>query len=281
MPAVSPRGVRSGLLFLKNISAERHFDQSFISPMHQADRILVHNLRTHHVLLDLKLSADKVKLIELPVPMLGQISPSARLHKALSVKSGDVLIGIVGFVAKVKGVDHAVRALSFLPDNYKLAIIGGIHPQSADMGYLDYVCDIVVQHGLQDRVYITGFVPENDELNRLIRECDICVYPYEQHYYAGVSSAALADAFANHKPVIAYPTAAFQELNTHNEAMILCKSFNYYELARELKGINIEAARKASTLFAVGHSYPKVAPKVISAYENLLSGVRQQTDAKD
>ena len=187
---------------------------------------------------------------------------------------------MVGFVAKVKGVDHAVRALSFLPANYKLAIIGGIHPESTDMEYLDYVCDMVVRHGLQDRVYITGFVPENDELNALIRECDVCVYPYEQHYYAGVSSAALADAFANHKPVIAYPTVAFQELNEHNEAMILCKSFNYYELARELKAIDIEAAQKASSLFTAGHSYPKVAPKLISAYQNLLTGARHQTDAE-
>lgn len=40
----------------------------------------------------------------------------------------DVLIGVFGFIGRYKGFDVAIKALRRLPENYHLAIFGGVHP---------------------------------------------------------------------------------------------------------------------------------------------------------
>lgn len=45
-----------------------------------------------------------------------------------------VLLGCFGFTGSYKGIDTALRALQLLPDNYHLAIFGGVHPEAIQRG---------------------------------------------------------------------------------------------------------------------------------------------------
>lgn len=85
-------------------------------------------------------------------PALGDLPPDAKL------------IGVFGFVAPYKGTLTAVRAMRYLPEDYHLAIFGGVHPaeirEKVDLNpYLGQILDEIT--GLE--------VPRVDEEGRPVR----------------------------------------------------------------------------------------------------------------
>jgi glycosyltransferase involved in cell wall biosynthesis len=188
----------------------------------------------------------------------------------LCKQPGDIIYATVGFIHKFKGTEDAIRALKFLPDNYKLAIIGGMQPISDEVKFYNKIATLIDELNLKSRVYITGFIENDDRLNALIHETDVCVYPYDKVYYSQVSSGALNLAFANERAVIAYPTDGFKDINQEFGQIVLCDTFSYYELARELKRIDIPKQVEAGNFYGEAYSWPKTADLLISAYHNLL-----------
>ncbi len=270
-PKLEGYGPRSWLKYLRAMKAAREFTDVHIRPMREVDLVIVHNTVTKKNLMKHGVKEDRIRIIDMPVPNISFERTSTVIKKALDYRSGDVLFCAVGFVSKTKGFDHAVKALNFLPKNYKLAIIGGMHPEGRNDKYLDKLCDIIAEYGLQDRVYITGFLADDEELNAAIRECDICVYPYDREYYSYVSSASLSNALANHKPTVAYPTASFREVNSEMDVLALTKSFNYYELAREIRAIDVPSRHEKSKQYAQLHAYDKEGEKFIDIYQQLIA----------
>lgn len=265
-------GPRSFVRYARELYSEKKFFKQFIDPLKSADLILVHNEVTKQSLTDRGVPSDLIKKITIPVPAVDFSTKSTEIKEALKIKQGDVVYATIGFLHRFKGVLEAVKALKYLPNDYKLAIIGGLHPGTDDIAIYDKISDLVVKLELLDRVYITGYVVEDERMNALIRECSVCVYPYDKEYYSNVSSAALNNAFANHMPVVAYPTESFKELNQVLPALQLTQSFSYYELARELKTIDVAAAAKNSTKFSEAYSYPVVADELVATYVSLNAG---------
>ena len=177
---------------------------------------------------------------------------------------------------KYKGITEAIRALKFLPSNYKLAVIGGLHPVetqlvSETVGIYNKITDLIDTLGLHDRVFITGFVQDDNKMNSYIRECDACIYPYDGVYYANVSSGAINLGFSNERPVIAYPTAAFRELaKDADNAIVLTETFAYYELARELERIDLKKQADLSRKYADKMAWPKLSKVLADAYQKLI-----------
>lgn len=264
-------GPRSILHYVRTMRAQKAFEKTHIKPLLQVDLIVVHNEVTRNSLISLGYNSEKIKVIRIPVPQVSFSETSNEIKQALQYKDGDVLISTVGFISKAKGVDQAVKALTFLPGNYKLAIIGGLHPRGSDEDFLDEITDYVNAQSLRERVYITGYIEDDNRLNALIRETDICVYPYDKKYYSYVSSAALNNAFANHRAVVAYPTSSVTELNSDEEYIAVCKSPNYYELAREIHNIDVPAKQALSRKYAEAYAYEKEAHKFVNVYKKLMS----------
>ena len=266
----SPRrngyGPHSIMGYVREVKAAKEFTNIHITPIQRADLVLVHNTTTRDSLANHGVNKDKIQKITLPVPNISFDVQSTEIKTALNYQFGDVILGSVGFISSTKGIREAVKALTYLPVNYKLALIGGIHPAGGGEVYLDEVCDLIIKEKLKDRVYITGYVDDDSKLNALIRECDACVYPYDRKYYAYVSSAALNNALANHKPAIAYPTKPFVEMNDMG-TIAICKSANYYELARYIIDANYDKLSEASMKYAQIYSYPNEARKLIKIYQ--------------
>jgi glycosyltransferase involved in cell wall biosynthesis len=241
-----------------------------VTPMLMADKLIVHNNMTLQALQDF--GADPARIVRIPHPVQVYEDPpkSTLLAEKLQRQPGDVIYGISGYIYKVKGTVAAVKALQYLPANYKLAIIGGMHPMSDDIEMYDRVADLIVKLGLKDRVFITGFIEDDDDLNALIRECDIMVYPYDRLYYAHVSSGALNLSFANFIPPIAYPTDSFKEVAGEADgALVLTDTFAYYELARLLQTIDLPTQTKRVKAYAEKMAWPKVAKRLIDVYKSL------------
>jgi glycosyltransferase involved in cell wall biosynthesis len=263
-------GPRSFAHYARMKLSSRQFLKRFVEPLNKVDLIIVHNDQTKKSLIELGVKHDKFKKVSIPVPKLGEIPESKEISTLLKSSKDDVIYCTVGFLSKMKGITDAVKALIYLPDNYKLAIIGGNHPDTLEGHYYDEVCDLINDLNLKDRVYITGYVKEDTRLNALISECDICVFPYDPAYYSYVSSASLNNAFANHKPAIAYPTKTFLEVDQQIEAIKLCRSDNYYELAREIKNLDLEKAKANSRKYADMYAYDKEAADFLDVYKGLI-----------
>lgn len=241
-----------------------------IVPMKMADMVIAHNELTIRSLIDFGVSKDRIRKMVHPVYSVPTPPASEEIAQALNKQPGDIIYCTTGFLHKYKGTMAAVSALKFLPENYKLALIGGVKADSSEVEFQDDVCDLVDRLGLHDRVYITGFVQDDDRMNALIRECDVCVYPYDREYYAGVSSGSLNLSFANSKPVISYPTESFKEIAAISEgALVLTSTFAYYELARELKRIDIQKQIKLSDAYAEKMAWPKMAQQLVQLYQEV------------
>lgn len=262
-------GPRSFAVYARSKVSEKRFFKRFIYPLKRADMIIVHNEVTKKSLSDRGIPENIIRKIIIPVPEVSREIESEEIKKNLNVSKGDIVYATIGFLHRFKGIKEAVKALQYLPSNYKLAIIGGLHPGTDDIAIYDKVSDLIAELGLKQRVYITGYIEDDDTMNALIRECDVCVYPYDKEYYSNVSSAALNNALANYVSVVAYPTASFMEINEVKETICLTQSFAYYELARTIAKIDTNDYCERSRLFAQDYSYSIVSKKLISIYDEL------------
>jgi glycosyltransferase involved in cell wall biosynthesis len=247
-----------------------HQTRTHIVPIQKADLVMVHNSVIADSLIRRGVNKNKIIKTVMPVPVVSFSPKTNLITKHLDKKPKDVIFCTVGFLSETKGMKTAVRALTLLPKNYKLAIIGGAHPSGANNQFIEELKELIHELRMESRVYITGYVKEDDKLNALVRECDICVYPYDKKYYAGVTSAALNNALANYKPAIAYPTESIKEMNSIMPVVVLCKSFDYEELAKEISNIDIEEQGETSKKYATKFSYNKEAINLVGIYKDLL-----------
>lgn len=270
-PVLGGLGPKSMKAYAGQAVIARKFIKRYVEPLKSADLIIVHNTITKNSLVKFGVPAAKIKIIRIPVPKPVQADRSEEIKQALNRKKDDVIFCTIGFISESKGTLQAVKALSYLPENYKLAIIGGVHPEGEIESFLDIVTDEVARLGLKDRIYITGFVPDNSRLNGLINECSICVFPLDKKYYSYVSSASLNNAIANHKPVVAYPIETFMEVNKEIPFIEFTKSANYYELARAIRNIDLSKRKELSEQYAAHYSYDKEAKEFFKIYQELVS----------
>jgi glycosyltransferase involved in cell wall biosynthesis len=248
------------------------FLDTYIQPFLMADLILAHNELTLQSLRSFGVAPDRLKKIIHPVQVFADPpEPSHELTERLHRQQGDIIYCTVGFLHRYKGILAAVKALKFLPGNYKLAVLGGMKADSDDIGFYDKLCDLIDQLGLHERVYLTGYIKDHDRLNALIQECDVCVYAYDKVYYASVSSGSFNLAFANGMPVVAYPTESIKELAQDAEgAVVLTETFAYYELARSLRGIDLKKQAQLSKAYAEKMAWPKISRQLAEIYKSLI-----------
>ena len=271
-PRLHGLGPRSFVHYMLQVRDHRHFMNTQVAPFRMADLVLVHNDPTIESLRQLGILPKRIKKIIHPVQVFDIPAESKLIARELHKKEGDIIYCTVGFLHRYKGLFDAVHALKFLPDNYKLAILGGMKEDSDDVALYNKLCDLVDTLGLRSRVYITGYVKGDDTLNAMIRECDICVYPYDRVYYSNVSSGSLNLSFANGRPLIAYPTATFKEMATiSNGAVVLAETFAYYELAREIGRIDIRKQAELSQAYAKHMAWPKMSEELARLYTQLVT----------
>lgn len=244
--------------------------KTHVVPIRKADVVFVHNKVVEKSLVKRGVSKKKIHKVTMPVPVVSFDLKTTDITKHLNKKPSDVIYCTVGFLSENKGMKHAVRALQDLPKNYKLAIIGGAHPSGANNAFIEELEALIKEHKLSSRIYTTGYIKDDRKLNALIRECDICVYPYDKKYYAGVTSAALNNSLANFKPPIAYPTESIKEMNAVMPVVTLCRSFEHQALAEKILSIDVATQTEIVKKYAHKFSYDKEAAKFVETYQQIL-----------
>lgn len=257
IPRSAPRGKhpRSWLHAKRVAGDDAIFVASYLQPLQGADLLVTTSGVSIESFASYGVDPSKMKVVALPVPDTDKTQTSQEIAQKLHVNENDTVLSTVGFLSETKGIIPALKALSLLPETYKLALIGGSHPSGQNDAFYDQVCDLMIELGLQNRVYITGYIDDDARRDALVRETDICLYPYDRGYYDYVSSAALTNAIANELPIVAYKTKTFQEANDAVPFINFCQSANYYEIARQVQELDrqksIEQTQKYAKQFSV------------------------------
>ena len=239
--------------------------RSFERPLRSADLIFVHNRATKEGLLALGIPEARIEQIVLPVPTATWTRVSTEIAETLRSGPDDVVLAMPGFLLPHKGIDQTMRALTLLPARYKLAVLGGETPGGE--GYRKTLEALAEELGIADRIHITGYVEEDARLDALIRECDLCVFPYDRWYYANVSSAALSAAFSNHRPLVAYPVGSFAEINEAAEGTIgVADDATPEALARKILEMDGAPGVERSKAYAERFGYAQVGQRVADRY---------------
>lgn len=240
-----------------------------IKPLLESDKVLAHNQYTVNRLAEFGVPRDKIVLIPHPTYNITSPPKTTLMAAALNKQKGDVILGTVGYIHRFKGVDKAIKSLKYLPDNYKLVILGGVKSDSDDQKLYDKLADLIIKLNLKNRVHITGIVPSDEDLNSFIRETDICLYPYDSRYYKGVGSGALNLAIANERPIVAYPVSTLVETNQEFGQIMFTDSDSYYELAREIQRLDITEQTKKIIAYAKANSFDNISLRLIELYKSL------------
>lgn len=262
-------GPRNVLSFLRSYRHNNILIKMHIAPLIASDLVLAHNQYTADQLVAYGVPSSKVTIIPHPTYPITKPAKTNHIATSLNKRPGDVILSTVGYIHRFKGVDKAIKALSFLPENYKLAILGGVKSDSDDQKLYDELADLILERGLSNRVFITGVVASDDTLNSYIRETDLSLYPYDSIYYKGVASGALNLAIANERPIVAYPVSTLKETNQDGH-LTLTKADSYYELTQEILQIDIKEQTKKTTKYALDNSWKSLTAQLIDAYRSIV-----------
>ncbi len=259
--------------YLKRVTINRRIIAKRLKPFKKADLVITLNSFTAHQLTDIVgVSADKIFNSQIPIPTLTELPKNNVLRKKMDLKTGDILLCTHGFITPYKGVKDAIQALSMLSQKYKLAILGGTNPDSGDPRVYEEVVELVRELKLEKRVYISGYIKNDNKLDELLRGCDIALYPYNLEYYKLASSAAITKAITNKLPVVAFPTQSFIEINAFMPgSIVLTDSAEANQLAEAVEGLDIEDQTKKSIAYAKANSYSSSAQQLIGLYKKLLA----------
>lgn len=88
---------------------------------------------------------------------------------------GKKVISYFGFAVPVKGIEYLFRCIQKLDDNVKLLFINHLDEKNE---YHKTLLNLIEELGIKDKVAITGFVDEADEVANLLAASDICVLPF-------------------------------------------------------------------------------------------------------
>jgi glycosyltransferase involved in cell wall biosynthesis len=138
------------------------------------------------------------------------------LRRSYEVPEGVPLLGFIGDLARQKGVDHLLRALSEIGDPWHLFIIGG----GGERHNLERLSD---ELGLRNRTTFTG---HRDDIPRVLSELNLVLSP---SLFEGMPNALL-EAMAAGRPVVANAVDGITEVVTEPGLGVLVSPGNIGEL---------------------------------------------------
>ncbi|MBU0994026.1 MAG: glycosyltransferase family 4 protein [Proteobacteria bacterium] len=126
------------------------------------------------------------------------IKPSGFLHRALGIKQGLPLVGLVGRLSPWKGQEDLIQAAPLVKEKAHFLIIGGqpFIGNKNDLGFPEKLAKMTNALNISDRVHFLG---HRQDVNRVMAELTLLVHPSKKPEPFGRD---IAEAFALGLPVI-------------------------------------------------------------------------------
>lgn len=173
-------------------------------------------------------------------------------------------IGCYGFYGAYKGIDVAIDALKFLPENYHLILSSNCHPinnlkvrsiiinsekrskksqhyNSDDSlveqdSYMVYLMKKIINNKVFDRVHFINHIIDEEEFKQLISAIDISVFPYYEVAQQGSGPVSYSTHLSNSGKIILSRTNLFEtyEKNFFKDCFTFFDQGNYLELSKKI-----------------------------------------------
>jgi glycosyltransferase involved in cell wall biosynthesis len=222
-----------------------------------ADRVITISDSLHRFTVDrVGVPAAKVETIHYgldePPRAWGTNPPDAVPHDARIVLS-------VSRLTRQKGIDAAVEAVSLLPDDVVLVVLG----EGPERGALE---ELAREHGVASRVVLPGRVPD---VAAWLGRASVYVQPAR---WEGFGLAVL-EAMVCGLPVVATNVSSLPELVADGETGLLVPPDDPAGLARGIARALVEPALGRAGLERAGREFSveRMADRTVSLYESLLS----------
>jgi glycosyltransferase involved in cell wall biosynthesis len=143
---------------------------------------------------------------------------------------GNLIIGYVGIIAQQDGVDYLLRALKHLSND--LGKIGFYCVIIGKGDELDSLIRLAHSLGLEDHVWFTGYVPDED-LIRILSSADICVDPDPSNPFNDrCTMIKMMEYMALGKPIVSFDLPEHRV--TAQEAALYALPNNELDFARQI-----------------------------------------------
>jgi glycosyltransferase involved in cell wall biosynthesis len=230
---------------------------------------IVHTGADRDTLAALGAPPERIHVLTHGVPRPAAMPGAAAAKRALGLEQRRVLT-LFGFLSMKKGHDIALEALSLLPDDVALLLAGDRHPDD-HTDYVDRLRDSIDALGLEDRVRITGYLPE-EQIPTVMAATDVALAPYLQ----SSGSGSLANLLAYGRAVVASDIPPHREIAADAPACLaLFPGGDADALARQVQELladsRVRAALQNRALaYADRHSYAEMARETLVIYRSVL-----------
>jgi glycosyltransferase involved in cell wall biosynthesis len=162
-----------------------------------------------------------------------------------------IVIGLFGTLSKYKDARTVVRALRYLPDHYKLVLVGGAHPFSVRpflpddniTDLLETIAEVnIASPHIEERIRFAGVLSDR-HFREAMQHCDYVVLPY--HDAGQLTSGVASNSFELGKRMVGTRTKMFHNFRkTYGDCFETYDVGNYLELRDKLKFFDPEKAQR-------------------------------------
>jgi glycosyltransferase involved in cell wall biosynthesis len=227
--AYDPEKIRSVFPFLEAWKKKRYWKrhplqscEKRMAEIKYGNAHLIVHLASHRSLLwERGVEETRIRVIPLGLPSWPRPPVPAR--------SGAFRLATFGFLTQANDYQTVLEALSLLPADYQYTIMGGPRTEEGEK-VVKEIRQRIRKLRLEDRVFITGFIPEK-EVPGTLAQADIFVAPLAVRS----NSASLAYMLAAGRPVIASDIPYSREIQEEGAGLVLYRGGDGHDLAERIR----------------------------------------------
>ncbi|HDD68942.1 MAG TPA: glycosyltransferase, partial [Candidatus Korarchaeota archaeon] len=178
-------------------------------------------------------------------------------------KSGDLMLGVLGFIHYEKGHDLLLKALRKLKGAKIKLVIAGKPRLKEHRPYYRKLINYCKRY-LNGSVRFIGFI-EDEDIPAFFDYIDVLVLPYRRIRQSGILNLALAHG----TPVITSDLPEFEEIRKEYKCVLTFKRNSSSDLARKIKLARSERLRTRLTVNAKKYHKDNSLTKVAKTYTSL------------
>ncbi len=226
-------------------------------------KLVVHNRTSERTLIKSLKENEKKKLQVIPhgnyIPFVSAVRRTDFFSDELAFDPRYKYLLFFGQIKRVKGLDVLLKAVPYLPSEYKVIVAG--RPQKDDMVYYRA---IIKELAIEDRVKLVIRYITDEERNFLFEKCDALILPYRKIFQSGV----LLLAMSYQLPVVVSDLPANREIICDGENGMIFRDGDAADLAKKVMLLfqdnAIERVRQAAYQTVTAHySWPEIADKYL------------------
>ncbi|MGN6616913.1 MAG: glycosyltransferase [Ilyomonas sp.] len=226
-------------------------------------KLVVHNRTSERTLIKSLDEDEKKKLHVIPhgnyIPFVSAVTQTDFFSDELAFDPRYKYLLFFGQIKRVKGLDVLLKAIPYLPSDYKIIVAG--RPQKDDIGYYQA---LIKEFAIEERVQqVIRFITDA-ERNFLFEKCDALILPYRKIFQSGV----LLLAMSYQLPVVVSNLPANREIICDGENGMIFTDGDAPDLAKKVmllfENNTIERVRKSAYQTVAEHySWSEIADQYI------------------